>query len=668
MARTPKQTAWDVTLSQDKRDDLAEWLCNEIINAEAARSIPLPDVEYWWTLYEQGRTRSAAAMPWQDAADLTSYLGTEKVDALRARIMRTIFVDPIWTVEGWGASSKKAPFVEDFHQWQAESEGLQATLARVIHQSLVETRGVLEVYEETTMRVVRKTIQAKLAMTPDGQFQLDAKLQPVLEKDEDGNYIEVMDTEGGAIGTGETVIDAPERVRKGPGYRVLDYRHFLVLPGHAREKADIWGYAKFFPKRWDQLEEDAKQGIYDTAQVKAIHDSNEVTSVTTPAGMPEPVASQEGPTAQKELWEVQFLRNLDGKGLRWYVATVHVPSRTILRLKHEDRAAHRYILFVPFPRTDKSHEGYSFIGHKLITTIEEHTAWRNMLADRASMEISAPIKRLTGALWDPDLVPFGPKAVIDVRDMREVEAMQLPPAMNGAINREQEIVQASERVAGINDVALGQVPENSRTLGEVNLVAEQSFVRMDEVIKNLQESMEDLGQVRHAIWLNCVKEYGAKGMPMPASLQQPTAAPNNQMPGLDARGGAVDTAMITVEMLEGTFRFKPRGSTETADKSRQRADQIQFLQALGIAQQTWPALAMVIGGNVEAAKSVVEQLLRLFNMPDKQAWLGDPSQWQKMLMPPPMMGMPPGMPGMLPQGMPQGTGAPPMMPQGPMNG
>ena len=669
-----KSKAFDVKLSEDKRHTFTHWLCRQITDAISARPVSEGETEYWWTIYEQGRTRSKASMPWQDAADLTSYLGTEKVDALRARIMRTVMVDPIWTVEGWGDSSKKAPFVEDFHQWQAESEGLQAFLARVIHASLVETRGVLEVYEDTTTRTVRKPIRALLAPSSVGApFQLGPDLQPVLAKDQDGQIIEAtdMDEQSGAA-TAETIIDTEERVRKGPGYRVLPYKSFLVLPGHAKEKADIWGYAKLFAKRWDLLQEAVKRGIYDKEAVKSLHDSNEVTSERTLAGSPEPVAQQDGDLAEKELWEVQLLHNLDGKGLRWYVATIHLPTFTLLRLKHEDQAVHRYILFVPFPRADRSHEGYSFLGHKLITTVEEHTAWRNMLADRASMEISAPIKRMTGALWDPDLQPFGPKAVIDVRDMKELEPMQLPQAMQGAIGREQEIVQASERVAGINDVALGQKPEGTQTLGEVNLVAEQSFVRMDEVIKNLQESMEDLGQVRHAIWLNCIKEYGTDGMPMPMALQQSQG--EQGVPGLEGRGGQVDTATITPEMLEGTFRFKPRGSTESADKSKQRADMIQFLQALGIAMKTWPALAGIIGNNIQAAKSFVEQMLQKFNMPDKQAWVGDPMAWQMPQMPPgmpgqpPMGGAPPGMPPGMPPQLAAMMGGGQMPPQGPPQG
>ena len=659
-AKSPQQQAWDVKLSPDKKEDFAHWLVRQINDAISNRSVSPGETEYWWTLYEQGRTRDKRSMPWQDAADLTSYIPAEKVDALRARIMRTVFVDPVFTVEGWGPSAKKAPFVEDFHQWAVESEGMQSPVGRAIQASLVETRGVLEVYEDTTTRMVRKPIQALLAPSAVGApFQLDPNLEPVLARDQNGEIIEATDLDlQSGMGTAEVIVDVEERVRKGPGYRVIPYRDFLVLPGHAKEKADIWGYAKRVTKRWDLLKEAAERGIYDKKAVESLHDNNEVTSELTLSGNPEPVADQRDDKAEKELWEIQLLHNVDGKGLRWYVATVHLPTYTLLRLVHEDKSVHRYIIFVPFPRTDKSHEGYSFVGHKLITIAEEHTAWRNMLADRASMEISAPIKRLVGALWDPDLQPFGPKAVIDVRDMKELEPMQLPPAMQGAIDREQEIVQASERVAGINDVALGQAPDHQQTLGEVNLVAEQSFVRMDEVIKNLQESLEDLGQVRHAIWLNCVKEYGESGMPMPMGLQG--------VPGLDQRGGQVDTSTITPEMLEGTFRFKPRGSTENADITKQRTDFIQFMQALPMMLQLWPALGQQLGTNLEAALSMLEQMLRLFRMPDKQVWLKPPQMLPPMPgmgMMPPGMGMPPGMPPM--GGPPQ----PPMQPpQGPPQG
>ena len=668
--KTPEQKAFDVRLSAEKREAFGHWLCEAIQNALDQRAVPVPEVRYWWTLYEQGRTRTQTS-PWQDAADLTSYLGTEKVDALRARIMRTIFVDPMYTVEGWGQSAGKAPFVEDFHQWAAESEGLQAFLGRGIHQSLIEPRGVIEVFEDTTERVTRKTIRAQVVTNPmDGSWVMDGEsMEPQLLKDEQGNYVEALDP---MIPSAEVTIDERQRVRKGPGYRVLAYEHFLVLPAHAREKADIWGYAKYVTKRWDELQDLAKAGVYEKAAVEAIHPDNEVVSALSPSGEAIPVPPQDGAKAEKELWEAQILTDLDGKGLRWYVVTVHLRNQTILRLKHDNINKGRFIILVPFPRTDRSHEGYSFLGHKLITCVEEHTAWRNMIADRAALVISAPMKRLTTALWDPDLQPMGPRAVIDVRDHNEIMPMDVPDLTQPAMNREQEIVSASERVAGINDVALGRSPDHSQTLGEVNLVAEQSFVRMDEVIKNLQEPLEELGQIRNAIWVEALKDTERYGG---------TYAPQYLFEGLDERGGdPCKDGKVTPDLLEGTFRFKPRGSTENADLSKQRGDYIQFLQAIPMLMHMWPALAMQLGQNMEAAKSALEQALRLFRIPDKQAWLApppmmpmqiDPMTGQPMMQPPgmgmnaPGMGMPPGAPPGMPPGMPPAPmGAPPQPPQG----
>jgi hypothetical protein len=66
-----------------------------------------------------------------------------------------------------------------------------------------------------------------------------------------------------------------------------------------------------------------------------------------------------------------------------------------------------------------------------------------------------------------------------------------------------------------------------------------------------------------------------------------------------------------------------------------------------------------ISGNIEAAKSALEQGLRLFRMPDKQAWLTPPppmiDPMTGLPMPPQMPGMPPGAPGAPP-------GAPPGLP------
>jgi hypothetical protein len=153
-------------------------------------------------------------------------------------------------------------------------------------------------------------------------------------------------------------------------------------------------------------------------------------------------------------------------------------------------------------------------------------------------------------------------------------------------------------------------------------------------------------------------------------------APAGLFEGLDERGGdpsKAEDAKVTADMLEGTFRFKPRGSTDTADKAKQRQDWVLGMQALPNFMKIWPAMQQGLAYNKEAAKSAIEQWIRLFNIPDKQAWTAwfdmpgafmppppiDPMTGQPMVMPQGMPGMPPGMPppGMMPPGM-----APPMGP------
>jgi hypothetical protein len=227
-----------------------------------------------------------------------------------------------------------------------------------------------------------------------------------------------------------------------------------------------------------------------------------------------------------------------------------------------------------------------------------------------------------------------------VRDMGEVQPLQTPQLTAAAIERERSVLQASERISGINDVALGTIPQESRTLGEVNLVAEQSFVRMEEVTRMLQESLEDLAQIIMKIWRNTVADQ--KGVPIPDQILLGLEARTTQIDGIE-KGGT-----ITADMLAGNFRYKPRGSVETADVSRQRSDYISFLQVLPQLAAGFPSIANMLHNNMRAAKALLAQAVRLFRIPDKQAFIG--SEAQGLLVPPPPP-MPPAAPGM-PSGVP----------------
>jgi hypothetical protein len=627
---------FELSLSDEKREDLALELARALDEALAVRGVVEQEVEYFHTLYEQGRTRGAQNSPWADAADLTSYLGTFYVDVLRAMIVDTVMTEPVWTVEGYGPAAQNAPFVEEFHQWQQEAEGFQQAFSKAVHLSLIEPRGVLEVYEDTIKRPVRKVIKAALQLNPlDGSALVDEKLKPVLQRDPMGNYVEVFDP---MQPSAEVEIDSYETVCRGPRERTIPYRDFLVLPGHARDKSEIWGYAKRFHRRLDDILERVEAGIYDKHAVQELGTDDERPSDTTLAGDPQGVASKDGTAVvEKELWELLFLRDLDGKGLRWYVATLSKDKQQLLRIQYDDIGRPRYFPLIPFPKPNST-EGYSYIGHKLITVIEEHTAWRNMLADRASLQLQAPIKKVQGALWDPDSEPIGPKAVITVRRADEVMPMEFPDATGPAVERIRDAERAGERLSGINDASAGITSEDKRTLGEVELISRQSAGRVNEVVKNLQETLEEVAQVRHLMWKRALAEMGAEGMPAPPSVAQSLS--NRMQPPMNANAmmgssGALmgleqrvpDVAAVspdftfTAQMMEGTFRFKPRGSVETADKNRLRYDMSQGFQSITAVAQVNPMVAALLATPM-AAKAMIEQWVRLYNVQDKQAFVG----------------------------------------------
>lgn len=690
MSRRPPQDPFAVSLSDEARQRLGIWLCDQIQDGTNARAMSDRDVQKAWMLYEQARLRTGLrGVPWPQAADLTSYLGSEKVDALQARVMRTVFVDPPWTVEGWGDAADRAPIVEEFHAWKAEEERLQNEIDRLLIQALVEPRGLIEISEGTEMRKVRTRVQAALELHPETGGPIFGEDGQALIQQGESGPVEATDPNQPSA---EVVVDSYERVRTGPVYRILPYADSLILPAHASHRDDIYAYFKRFWRRHDVLAQRARTGVYDADAIDRIAPLSE--RATTPslerAGI-DVVQSDRG-QAEIELWEGVILVDLAElcesfgmpqrkasalRGERWYLVTVHPSTQGLLRIQHDDMERSRFVSVILFPRHDRVTEGYSFIGHKLITVIEEHTSIRNLRADRTHMANAAPIKRLQGALWEPEIQPFGPGAVIDVRDMRELEPMQVPDVTSQLIDMEHTCERTADRIAGINDVASGQVAQENRTLGEVQMATEQSFVRMDLVVKRFHEAFEDIAQIRHAIWKRTLAET-PEGEEAPAAL----------LSNLEGRGVSIDEAMpdrrVTAAMLDGAFRFKPHGSVESADPGKQRADFVQALQALPALIQAFPMLGIMFSSPM-AARVMGRQFLRLFKVPNPQAFLGTPSQdlamtGQVQAMPappaipmaPPGLGGMPGMPGM--GGPMPGMGGPPDpagmggMPMGPPMG
>jgi hypothetical protein len=103
-------------------------------------------------------------------------------------------------------------------------------------------------------------------------------------------------------------------------------------------------------------------------------------------------------------------------------------------------------------------------------------------------------------------------------------------------------------------------------------------------------------------------------------------------------------------MLRGNLRFKPHGSVETADRERMRGDFNGALSSLASLAKINPLAAGMLQ-DPGVVKSIVEQVLRLYNMPDKQPFMEglqrafeqmqQQAQMQQQMA---QQGIPPGMP------------------------
>lgn len=634
------ENPYAVTLDADKRAELARMFAEELRLARTARSAYTEDhgyLDFAWALYEQQSQQSISRdAPRFGSADLTSPIGTENVDALAARAVKTIMVEPVWIVEGTRETAKKAPLVEEFMQWRQEQLRLQQTLKRGITSCLVETGGILEVCEDAESIMVEETVRAQPMTDEMGRLVLDGESgKPIPTLDEQGKPVPATDPNNYV----EVKREFEDVRRRGAFVRRRSMKDFLFLPGHAEDEREVWGRATRFYVTKEEVDRKVKAGQWDKESVELLGTGNEreQRAEQDRAGVTVEV-SHGTKHGEFELWRVQAWLDI-GKGLKCYSVVVSETHTAILEIQCDWLNRWRTVVLAPYP-CPYSVYPYSMILTKLLTTIEEHTAWRNMNADRGTLKANAPLKLRHGSSWDPELQPFGAGQVIRLADMNEVQPFEFEDVSAQAINKEERCVTDGQRIIGMNDIAIGQVSEKSRTLGENQMATRESFTRTDDPIGNLQEAMEDLGALIHAIEVQALKEQ-EHGVQAPAGI---TEAIQKIDPKFDGT--------FTSGILDGAFRFKPRGSVESADPNRRMKLALDGVNQLFMWAKANPHIAARVA-SPEFADALMQIYVTEFKPRDRQAFLGP-------VTPPPPPPGPPGMPPGAPQGaLPPGHGPAP---------
>lgn len=653
--RRKVDSPFDTELKAEKLTAFTTFLVDEIDAAVSARSELMDDdglIDLWNSLYEQEpRNRKG---PWPGAADLGSYISVEKVDATRARMVKIIGkAEPLCVVEGRGATAKNAPYVEAFHEWhQQREEKLLVALIKWWHQGLIERVGILETFEklERVVTVDERDLLVKVDpanMDPATQqpavVLVDGEPEP--EVGEDGAFIEARPGEPQAKVKVRTVA----YTHKGPRHRVISGKDFVWLPAHAKDRdEEVFAYFKRFYRTNAQLAECVKDGWYDKDAVEKLGKTGARPQTATETRASVSVQhTGHADTQEHELWEGQVFKDLDGYGQRWHVVTISALERVILRIKDDTINRCRFTLVVFFLKS-QGVDGYGFVGDKLHSLHAEHEAGRNMLADRSNLAGNAPILRVTGSKWKPQIQPWSPTRVIDVDDPKEIQQAKIADAPESLVMRERQTLQAAERVSGSSDIVSSGVVEGANpTATQVASSAAYSNARLEEQVTLGQEAIEQLYELRHLMLVRMLEYNG--GAEVDDSV---TNALQDQ--GLELVDGK-----MTADLLKGPWRFKPRGSVESADPVLVQRKFEQRYSSLANLAKINQGVAMRLA-DPALADALIQDWADTYKPRDRAAFLR-PTQPPVMPMPGPFGGQPMA-PGMLPPQMAPQLALPPGQP------
>lgn len=613
MAKSKDPFAVDWSKANIDETAFTQWLRTELQNALDARASWVAEggwIDLAHLLYEQDQMDRQG--PWPNSANLTSWIAMVQVDSLTSRIAQAICgVEPLCTARGWGATPMQTAKVESIMEWQAQDQFLRDHLEDAIELALIEGTSMLEVDERSVMRHTRREIRVVQQTSDLGEPLFNTDMEPMLATDPvSGDYQEWDGDESTPNVT--VVVEERNYACGGPQYRVLGGKDFLILPGHARNDSEVWGYAKRFYLRPVELEQRAAAGTYHNLDRLSMGTSDrQQRADETRRGIT--IAPEDGQTVEKEFWEVHLCYDIDGDGAdEWLIATINIVDQVMMRLEYDQIQQMRGVFFRPFPNPTWVY-GRSLVINKLLTTIFEHTAERNMIADRAAMAVSAPMSRLTTAYWNPNDQPIGPQAVIDVRSHDEIKQVQIQDVPQSMIYLKRDTESAAEKIGGANDSAVvGVSPEGAPpTATQVTTTTQASYIRVDKATRRLRSSVSKVYDLLLVLTRRMLEGKGDQGMSLPDDVIR----------GMESRGVPIpqDGPMaVTAADLSGRWTFKPKGSVQSSDK-RYLLQNFNGLMSTvaGLAKMN-PQFAQNLATNPEIIKEFLGSALYIYDVPDPQ--------------------------------------------------
>ena len=555
--------------------------------------------------------------PWRGAADFFIGLTEWIIDAVWARIVKTIFSQDPWMVAEPldGASSENTENVTEFVDTMHKSKiKIYSTYKFFMKQMLKLPIAVVKYCWESDYDRMIVREQALVFSGPNGEVEYIIPDTP----DAQTKMLELM--ANGYQQTGqEDVWAAKDReLYEGPRLRYIPFEDYVWCPETKKENRRYWEGDRF----WLTINE----MILKVQQNKFLPEPvEELRKTLVSDGMSNQDVAIKTRSELNECYHwygrLPFNKNneidlIDGDTIEQEVhCIVEFKNQKLLQINHweYERVPHPERVYI----VGRFEETEGFVGRSLAQKIymcqKEVNALHNMIMNNAALAINKIfVKRRTltgeewekpevcpGAIWEEDMP--GDIRVLEVGDVKAV-----------AWELEQSFLNFAERISNISIYQTGtaRTTGGNKTLGEVESTIQEGNLGMDKFVESCYEILGTISS-----W---TQQYYSEQGRMPPNMERPLnqesgqkVFPSQQTMGMYQEKGI--NPYWSDQDISGKFHFVGNGTTLNSNRNW------QIMVANDLQDRLMPM--PMVSGNMLATWEILKKVITSRGIQDWQKYL-----------------------------------------------
>ena len=566
-------------------EDLAQYLDEELGEAEAERGDFLDDLARWKVVYAAPIPDQPKDFPFTNASNFTVPLVKEMVNTLAAQVAQaTGTVRPVWIFDD--LAPEWDPFTEELQDF------FDIAADRELNFEAKNTEGVIAKvkYGTTIYEVGHEVLERKF-------YRYDK--------------------------TGKKVYPRTVIVKDGPSVEIIPLQKFWIRLQERDVQKAAW-VAKELDFSEAELRMKAAQGEFFGVEKLLVEDSD-TTTTDEVTQTEEKIEHKEPMRRSWTLFEVWASYDVDGDGdLEEIKVLFHRETRTFLyaRFNPYDHGRRPFVKDGYFPVDGRFYDmGLCEMLEQIQDAVSLKHNHRNDNETLANMKMFLKRKLVKGLQPGDPLYPGKQIEVNDIwNDVREFSMSEIYPS---TVNEEMILVQIAERLAGTNEGVAGAAMPVTRTGtgAQLALLQEQSK-RIDIPVKATRRAINEIGFYAMMMYF----QFGTNG---------------KALAWMGDRGRIVEAVFrLSSRAIELGLGIKANAPTSMQNMQVKRENSLAMFNLLvqlheklaPLAQMLAPQqLAEFVHGMVYSAKRYAQNVLETFDEPDPDAVLAGLSVLEKVL-------------------------------------